>query len=110
MEESESDLRMKLYQQQEEEFLHYANTFQRNQNKIKTEGDGDTDSPPCHGLQCLLALTKLLEDMVGQKSSPEAVAACNSSFSMEKDAITLCELRKHAEKLVRNFHPTIFPS
>lgn len=85
---------MQLYQQQEEEFLHYANSVRRNGDRRDTV---DSNTHACHGLQCLLALTKLLEEVANQKI---LVPTVNKPLSMEKDCITLAELRRHAEKLV----------
>lgn len=91
------DSRMMYYTQQEQDFLHYANaTSQRlSFNNLRSLIESSKQQTPgYHGLQCLLALTRLLEETCRH-------SMCNNYIhQVEKDGFSLAELRKHAEKLV----------
>lgn len=83
------DPRMIEYEKQELEFFQFVNQTRQARGKPSTPEDKPTSAP--RGLQCLLALTRLLEETVNVK-----IARLNS----EKDWEDLTELRKQAGRMV----------
>lgn len=94
---SETDQRMLTYLQQEQDFFQYVNQHRRDRIAPPTPTDKFGKPLPGgeasqKGLQCLLALTHLLEETV-------KVRLCHRT-SAGKDHEDLCELRKQAERMV----------
>lgn len=88
------DPRMRLYFEQEQEFLQYANACLRERGVPTGDESSVEDSIPAfHGLPCLTALTRLLERNHSSSHS--------SNYKPEKDEISLDDLRLHAAKLVK---------
>ena len=93
----ETDQRMLTYFQHEQEFFQYVNQHRRDRNAPPTPTDKfgkplGCGEPSSKGLQCLLALTHLLEETVRARIGDRQIA--------DKDEEVLSELRKQAERMV----------
>jgi len=88
---SENELRMLEYGKKEQDFLQYINHIRRERDTAVTPDQPAPRLLHPKGIQCLLALTKLLEETVKLKQ-----AEINSI----KDSEDLNELRRQAERMV----------
>ena len=98
---SDHDIRMLEYEKQEQEFFQFINQNRRDREAPLTPEDCASLklTAPTKGLQCLLALSRLLEETVTLKMAEK---------SSEKDFADLLELRRQAERMVSDSFITCY--